>query len=97
MAQVLSYPFRVGPGGVIATVEQDTPQADGELIEVLIRTRLGERPLAAGFGISDPQYSAVEPTEITAGITAYGPDVTINGITAIQTDTQTVSVQIDYT
>jgi hypothetical protein len=97
MAQVLSYPFRVGPGGQIATVEQGSPQANGELLEVLVLTHLGERPLAPGFGITDPLFSTVEPTEISAGVAAYGPDVKLEAVTAIQADPQTVRVQIDYT
>jgi hypothetical protein len=97
VAQVLSYPFRLGPGGKIATVEQGTPQANGELIEVLLLTRLGERPLAPAFGISDPLFSAIEPTEIAAGISAFGPDVTLNDITTTQADPQTARIQIDYT
>lgn len=95
MAQVLSYPFRTGPAGKIATVEQGTPQANGELIEVLVLTHIGERPLAPGFGVTDPLFGAVEPTEISAGISAYGPDVAVN-VTATQADSQTVRVQIDY-
>lgn len=96
MAQILSYPFRVGPAGQIATVEQDTPQAHGELIEVLVLTHIGERPLAPGFGVTDPLFSVIEPTEISAGISAYGPDVTVNAVNTTQADSQTVRVQIDY-
>lgn len=96
MAEVLSYPFRIGHGGKVATVEQGTPQANGELIEVLILTRIGERPLSPTFGITDPQFTGVEATEITAGIAAHGPDVTVNDITATQQDTQTVVVHLDY-
>lgn len=96
MAQILSYPFRVGAGGQITTVEQGTPQANGELIEALVLTHTGERPLAPGFGVTDPLFGAVEPTEISAGIAAYGPAVTLTAITATQADSQTVRVQIDY-
>jgi hypothetical protein len=96
MAQVLSYPFRVGPAGQIATVEQGTPQANGELIEVLVLTHIGERPLAPGFGVTDPLFGVIEPTEVAAGIGAYGPDVTLNEVSATQADSQTVRIQIDY-
>ncbi len=96
MARTLSHPFRLAPGGRVATVEQGTDQANGELIEVLVLTRIGERPLTPGFGITDPLFSALEPTEIAAGIATYGPDVTISALTTTQQDQATAVVHVDY-
>lgn len=96
MAKTLSHPFRLGPGGRIATVEQGSDQANGELIEVLVQTRTGERPLSPDFGISDPHFSVIEPTEIAAGIDAFGPDVTISTLTVHQDGPGTSVVHLDY-
>jgi phage baseplate assembly protein W len=92
----LSHPFRLTPSGRVATVEQDSDQANGELLAVLVRTETGERPLQPEFGVTDPRFSGVEPTEIAAGIEAFGPDVTISALTVTQADPGTVLVHIDY-
>lgn len=77
MAPILSHPFRVLRNGPIATVEQDSDEGKAEQIAVLVLTHLGERPLAPGFGITDPAFAGVESSEVLAGIQEYGPVVNI--------------------
>lgn len=93
--KILSHPFRIAGNGSIATVEQDSEQADREQIAVLVLTRRGERPLAPGFGISDPTFDRVNGGEITAGIALYGPPVEITDVTTTTTgdDEQLVEVR----
>lgn len=82
MARILSHPFRLELNGTVATVEQDTATADAEQIAVLALTRLTERPLVPGFGITDPAYRGLDPAELRGGLAVYGPPVTVTGITA---------------
>lgn len=81
---VLSHPFRLAPTGEAATVLDGSTEANAEAIAVLVSTRIGERVLVPGFGVSDPVFSALDPAEVNAGLATYGPDDV--GVTAIVTD-----------
>jgi hypothetical protein len=94
---MLAFPFHVTPGGRLATVEQDTPQADAQLLEALLLTRIGERPLLPGFGIADPLYGFIDRTSIEAGVAAFGPPIDIDAITVEPSDTGHVTVTISHT
>lgn len=96
MARILSFPFRFTTSGQIATVEQGSEQGNREQIAVLCLTVTGERPLAPGFGISDPMFGGVEPSEITAGVAAHGPDVQITDVRVTQDSPTTQRVDIDF-
>jgi hypothetical protein len=95
--QLLTHPFRFLPSGAAATTDADTDEYDSQLIEALIRTTSGERPVTPGFGISDPVYSYIEPTEIAAGLATYGPDVELQNVTAEPGDPGMSLVTITYT
>ena len=97
MARVLSYPFRLWPNGVAVTVEQDTEEADAEQIAVLALTRIGERTLVPGFGITDPVHVGFPTTELAAQIAEWGPPVRLREVAIIATtdSTQTVEVTFD--
>lgn len=77
MANILAYPFRVLPGGVIDIVDQDSDLGNGQQLAVIIATRRGERPLVPAFGIEDPVFSQVNLGDIAAAVELYGPPVTI--------------------
>lgn len=81
----------------MATVEQDTDDANAEQIAVLVLTRLGERELVGGFGISDPTFAGIRPTEVVAGIAAFGPPADILDISDEPIDNQTLAVDIRFT
>jgi hypothetical protein len=84
---ILSHPFRLAGNGTIATIDQDTEQADAEQIAVLALTRIGERPLVPAFGISDPVFAGgIEVSELAAGLATYGPPVTIRNVTTRPVD-----------
>lgn len=96
MAQILSFPFRFTPTGDVATVDQGGEQANREQIAVLCLTVLGERPLAPSFGISDPMFSVVEPSEVVAGITEHGPDVEVLDVRVEHDSLTSVLVDVDF-
>lgn len=83
MPGILSHPFRLHAGRV-ATVEQDSDTADAEQIAVLALTRLGERPLVPGFGMTDPTFVGFDEGELRGGVAVYGPPVTIHRVTTTQ-------------
>lgn len=97
VARILSYPFRLWPNGSAVTVEQDTETADAEQIGVLGLTKLGERPLVPGFGLSDPVHSGFPATELAAQIAEWGPPVRLHDVRVVAdtADTQTVEVTFD--
>lgn len=80
MPALLSHPFRLGPGGSIATVEQHSDQHHAEAIAVLMSTRRGERVLAPTFGTSDPAFAEVDAGELAAQVALFGPPVTITDV-----------------
>lgn len=96
MARILSHPFRLVPNGAVATVEQESDQGDAEQIAVLVLTIRGERPLAPGFGVTDPTFGGFAVSEVVAGLTVYGPPRSIvEAIVRADTDTAQV-VELVY-
>ena len=94
--QILSHPFRLASNGTVATVEQDSDQGRAEQLAVLCLTRIGERDLAHGFGITDPTFNGVDTAEIVAGLAEYGPPIELRDLQASYEDDSTQLVQIDF-
>lgn len=94
--QILSHPFRLASNGKVATVDQDSDQGHAEQLAVLCLTRIGERDMAPGFGITEPTFTAVDPAEIVAGLAEYGPAVVLNDLQATYEDDSTQLVRIDF-
>lgn len=93
---MLSYPFRVGPDGGVATVEGDSEQADTEEVAVLLLTVRGERPLLIGYGIEDPTFAGIRAPEVMSAISRWVPAVTVTGVSVqaegVTTQRATVSL-----
>jgi hypothetical protein len=81
-AQILSVPFRLNQDGTVATVTQNSDQANGEQIGVVVSTIQLEREMAPGFGIPDPAFSGIETASVAAQVALYGPTTTIQSVTA---------------
>jgi hypothetical protein len=96
MAQILSYPFRLAANGTIAVVTQGTDQANGEQIAVLVQTIQGEADMAPGFGLPDPAYDGVIPGVIASQVAMWGPDVTIESVSATQVNETDSNVTIGF-
>lgn len=95
--RIISHPFRLAPGGNVATVEQDTDAANAEQIAVLAMTRAGERPMVPGFGLTDPAFAGFRPAELAAGLKAWGPPVAVGDITSRPADDATELVTVEFT
>lgn len=93
---ILSHPFRLTPSGQVATVFQDTPEANAEQVAILALTKTGERPLVPAFGITDPAFRRVEPAELAAGVAAYGPPVTLRRVDVRPLNDSTTAVDVEF-
>lgn len=80
MAQVWDFPFRLGPGGSVATVDQDSDRDIENLLAVACLTRPGERQQAPSFGIADPAFVGWELPALERHILDFGPDVIVTSV-----------------
>lgn len=96
MARILSHPFRLGPGGTAVTVDQNSDEADAEQLAVLILTRRGERVLATDYGLEDPAFRGVHPSEIVGQVARWGPPVRLTGVTADPVDDRHTAVRVTF-
>lgn len=95
---VLSYPFRLAPGGGVATVPDGSSEAHAEAIAVLALTRRGERVLVPGFGITDPVFTGVDVAELNAALATFGPvGVRVTEVDAQPTSETTSRALLTYT
>lgn len=95
MSAILSHPFRI-VGGVAATVEQATDEANAEQLAVLLATRRGERVLVPTFGITDPTFDEVDPVEVAVAVDVFGPPVTIEAVETRYTGPTTQEVDVAF-
>lgn len=79
-ARVLSFPFRIDPSGVAATVEHGGDDEINELIAVACLTVPGERIQAPTFGVADPVFVGFELGNLQRHILDFGPPVTVAAV-----------------
>lgn len=97
VARILSHPFRLWPNGAVVTVEQESEEADREQIAMLALTRVGERVLVPGFGLTDPVHGDGFPvTELAAQIAEWGPPVTLHDVAVVATSDRTQTVEVTF-
>lgn len=98
VALVWDFPFRLGPGGSVAVVEQDSDRDVENGIAVATLTRPGERPLVPTFGIADPAFVGWEAPALARHLLDFGPAVDVLSATVarrggdIRGDREEVSV-----
>ena len=74
--RVFAHPLRLDGSGNIATVEQWSDQQAQQVGLAIAATTIGERPLAALFGITDPIGTAgVEYDALAAAVDVCEPDL----------------------
>lgn len=79
-ARVLSFPFRLDPSGVAATVEHGSDPEIDELLAVAALTAPGERIQVPTFGIDDPAFVGFELGNLQRHLLDFGPDVTVTTV-----------------
>lgn len=60
----LAFPIRLAAGGGLATVEQDSQEDIRQSVELLLRTRPGERRCVPGYGLPDPVFGGLTEAEV---------------------------------
>jgi len=76
-ARLLSFPFRIDPSGVAATVEHGSDAEVHELIAIACLTTPGERILCPTFGVADPAFAGFEVGNLQRHLIDFGPPVTV--------------------
>lgn len=91
---LISYPFRLVAGGVVATVEEGRDNQVAEELAVAVLTKRGERVLVPEFGIADPVFAGFEPDALRLHVELFGPPVDVRdvGIQFLDDRTQDVIV-----
>lgn len=79
-ARVLSFPFRLDPSGVAATVEHGSDAEIDELLALAALTAPGERIQVPTFGVDDPAFVGFEVGNLQRHVMDFGPDVTITAV-----------------
>lgn len=77
---VLSFPFRFTSDGSAAVVEQFSDADIAQRIASLVQTEPSELPLAPHFGIPNPTFNKIRPSEIEAAILTFFPGVSVTSI-----------------
>ena len=95
--KLLAHPFSITPGGTVATVDAGSDEHHAQLLEALIRTTPGERPLAPAFGLPDPTFRGINLGELRSRVELWGPPVTIAAVdsSAIEGGMQDVRIEFD--
>jgi hypothetical protein len=84
---LLAVPFTLTSNGSPRTVVQGSEPHRVHQVAGLIQTRIGELPLAPTFGIPDPAFTFVEPTEIIAAIDNFFPEIAVTDVDVYFTET----------
>ena len=96
MSTTLSHPFRLDSAGSAAVIPQGGQRHASEVVRHIVSCRVGERPLAPVWGISDSLADGVDEADIRAAIDLCEPDIAVSGVTLTQAPTsQTLDIVID--
>jgi hypothetical protein len=74
--RVLSFPLRI-EGEAFSSIEQDSDRQAQQLAQMIVGTRLRERPLAPDFGTFDPVGVGVSGSEMVAAVALSEPDLEV--------------------
>lgn len=96
MANLLSFPMRLGPNGAFVTRDEDDAAYYAELIGVLTGTREGERLLCPMFGLSDPTFTDFDAQELAHKVELFGPPVRILSVTTTYVSDHEANVRVDF-
>lgn len=93
MTVYLKHPMQVGYDGLMATVGENTDEQLTQQVQVIIGTRLGERPMAVGFGVPQLPWAGLHAGDVQAVLDRFGPDIIVTDVTGVPRDMETS----DYT
>lgn len=101
MTGTIRFPFRLTQSGQVATAPYGSEQEVNDAIAAIVLTDIGERPLAPGFGITDPVSQAINDvdmgSDIQAALSTYGfEDVSIADATISPESAGRASVLVQW-
>lgn len=70
---VISHPFRLRPGGTVATVADGSDEHRAELVASMALTVRGERGLVPAYGIEDPAFGGFDAADLTGALELFAP------------------------
>lgn len=88
----LAHPFRVSPGGGIATVAPGSAALAAQLAGHVLSTVPGERGLAPLFGLPDPTAIPVSPAGVQAALAVCAPELAVTAIDISANSTSGVNI-----
>lgn len=94
MSATLAHPFRLDSAGSAAVIPQSGERHAVEIVRHIVACRIGERPLAPVWGISDPVAGGVDEADIRAAVSRCEPDIVISGVT-LTPEGNTLDIVID--
>ena len=77
---VFAFPFRLDSSGSIAKVVQRGDADMAQKIANLLQIEKNTLPLAPHFGLDDPVFSKVHPSQIRAVAAVFYPEIRIDAI-----------------
>lgn len=94
---LLAHPFRFGPDGKVATVEDGSDLHISQHVHLIVGTKLGERSMCWTYGITNPAWAQVDGHDVQTCLDLHGPEgVTITSVTTVAVDEQTSAVDLRW-
>jgi hypothetical protein len=95
--EVLAFPFRFTSSRTPAKVEQRSDAHYAQQISQFVQTKLGELPLALGYGLEDTAFRNIDPSEIAVGIGLYHPNIHVSSVQAYFAEEGTQTLDVSFT
>jgi len=96
VVNLISFPFRVDLNSMVVTHEQNSDEQLGEEIAMLMCTRVGERIMSPGFGITDFVFSTVNEAELVLKVKAFDIPAKIINVTTVYPAEGIQSVTVEF-
>lgn len=77
---LISFPFRIGQTGSLATVEQGSDAEVDQQLAIAVLTAPGERDQVPTFGVADPAFSGFPLGALQRHVLDFGPRVAITEV-----------------
>lgn len=94
--QLIAFPFRLGPTGSLATVEQNSDADVDQQLAIAVLTAPGERDQAPTFGVADPAFSGFPLGALQRHVTDFGPRVAITEVVVTPTQDGREEVVVNW-
>lgn len=92
----MSFPFRILTNGQVAQVDPTSDDGIRQDVAAIVLTQLGERVLQPAFGLPDPSFNSIEPSQLAAAISNFGPKVNLAGVDVVKRDEHQLELRVRY-